>query len=204
MEGIVDFTADLAATGNSLTAMKRSLSGGLSLNGENLMVYGIDIDALIPKLERTQNFSLVDVGAFLVAGPFGSALTKGYSLGSAYIESRGGKGAVRKFVSIWKVKGGVADAADVALATKKYRLAMKGGLDFNNGRFADVTIAVLTKKGCAAYSQKISGPFGRPSVGKTTIINSLTGPATNALESAWDLIWSCKVIYKGSVAQPGN
>jgi len=46
------------------------------LNGENLMLYRFDIDALIPKYERSQNFNLVEAGAFFLAGPFGPALTK--------------------------------------------------------------------------------------------------------------------------------
>ena len=33
------------------------------------MLYGIDIDELIPKYERSQNFNLVDVGAFFLVGP---------------------------------------------------------------------------------------------------------------------------------------
>ncbi len=112
--------------------MKRSMNGDVSLSGDNLMLSGLDIDALIPKYERSQNFNLVDVGAYLLVGPFGPVLTKSYNFGSVYEESRGGKGTIRKFVSNWKVKNGVAGAIDVALATKKYRIAMKGGLDFIN------------------------------------------------------------------------
>jgi len=40
------------------------------------MLYRFDIDALIPKYERSQNFNLVEAGAFFLAGPFGPALTK--------------------------------------------------------------------------------------------------------------------------------
>ena len=139
--------------------MKRSLNGDVSLNGDNLTLSGIDIDALIPKYERSQNFNLVDVGAYFLVGPFGPVLTKSYNFGSLYEESQGGKGNISKLVSIWKVKNGIAGATDVALATKKYRIAMKGGLNFNNDQFDDVTVAVLDKRGCAVYSQKVHGPF---------------------------------------------
>jgi AsmA protein len=204
MEGTVNFSADLTATGKSTDEIKRSLNGDLSLNGEDLMLSGIDIDALIPKYERSQNFNLVDVGAFFLAGPFGPVLTKSYNFGSLYEESRGGKGGIKKLVSIWKVKNGTAGAVDVALASKKYRIAMKGGLNFNNDRFVDVTVAVLDKRGCAVYSQKVHGPFRKPRIEKVSIFKSIGGPVTNALEDAWKFIrgGECAVFYSGSVAQP--
>jgi hypothetical protein len=204
IEGPVDFSADLTATGKSADEVKRSLDGDLSLNGENLMLYSIDIDALIPKYERSQNFNLVDVGAFFLAGPFGPALTKGYNFGSLYEESQGGKGTIRKLVSIWKVKKGIAEAIDVALASKKHRIAMKGGLNFINDRFVDVTVAVLDKRGCAVYSQKVHGPFSKPQIEKVSIFKSITGSVSNALEDAWKFIQGkkCRAFYSGSVAQP--
>ena len=104
MEGTVNLSADLTATGRSADEVKRSLNGDVSLNGDNLTLSGIDIDALIPKYERSQNFNLVDVGAYFLVGPFGPVITKSYNFGSVYEESRGGKGIIKKLVSIWKVK----------------------------------------------------------------------------------------------------
>jgi hypothetical protein len=203
VEGTVNFSADLNATGKSVDEVKRSLDGDVSLKGENLMLYGLDIDALIPKYERSQNFNLVDVGAFFLAGPFGPVLTKSYNFGSLYEESRGGKGSIRKLVSVWKVKNGIAAATDVALATKKYRIAMKGGLNFNNDQFQDVTVAVLDKRGCAVYSQKVHGPFRKAKIEKISIFKSITGSVSNALKDAWKFIGGeCTVFYSGSVAQP--
>ena len=203
MEGTVNFSADLTATGKSMGEVKRSLSGDVSLNGDNLTLYRIDIDALIPKYERSQNFNLVDVGAYLLVGPFGPVLTKSYNFGSVYEESLGGKGIISKLVSVWKVKNGIAGATDVALATKKYRLAMKGGLNFNNDRFDDVTVAVLDQQGCAVYSQKVHGPFRKAKIEKLSIFKSITGSVSNALKDAWKFVGGkCTVFYSGSVAQP--
>jgi uncharacterized protein involved in outer membrane biogenesis len=203
IEGTVNFSADLTATGKGADEVKRSLNGDVSLNGDNLTLYGIDIDALIPKYERSQNFNLVDVGAYLLVGPFGPVLTKSYNFASVYEESRGGQGTVSKFVSSWKVKNGIAGATDVALATKKYRLAMIGGLNFINDRFDDVTVAVLDKQGCAVYSQKVHGPFSKAKIEKVSMLKSITGSVSNALKDAWKFIGGeCKVFYSGSVAQP--
>ncbi len=204
IEGLTDFSSDLTAKGKSMDEVKRSLGGDVSLKGENLMLYSIDVDALIPKFERSQNFNLVDVGAFFLAGPFGPVLTKSYNFGSLYEESRGGKGSIKKLVSIWKVKKGVAEAIDVALASNKHRLAMKGGLNFINDRFVDVTVAVLDKRGCAVYSQKVHGPFIKPQIDKVSIFKSVTGSVSNALGDAWKFIQreKCEAFYSGSVAQP--
>ena len=148
----------------------------------------------------------MDLGAYFLVGPFGPVLTKGYNFGSLYEESRGGKGNIRELVSIWKVKNGIAGATDVALASNKYRIAMKGGLDFNNEQFVDVTVAVLDKRGCAVYSQKVRGPFRKPRIGKISIFRSITGSVSNALEDAWKFIQGgeCTIFYSGSVAQPGG
>jgi AsmA protein len=204
IEGPINFSADLTAMGKSADEVKRSLNGNLSLNGENLMLYKIDIDALIMKYERTQNLNLLDVGAFLLAGPFGPVLTKSYNFISLYEESQGGKGIIRKLVSVWKVKNGIAEARDVALATKKQRIAMKGGLNLINERFVDVTVAALDKRGCTVYSEKVHGPFRKPQIEKLSIFKSIAGSVLNPLEDAWKFIQGekCTVFYSGSVAQP--
>jgi uncharacterized protein involved in outer membrane biogenesis len=204
IEGPINFSADLTASGKSADEVKRSLNGDLSLNGENLMLYNVDIDALIMKYERSQNFNLVDVGAFLLLGPFGPALTKSYNFARVYEESQGGEGIIRKLVSVWKVRNGIAEAGDVALASKKQRIAMKGGLNFINERFVDVTLAVLDKRGCSVYSEKVYGPFRNPQIEKESIFKSIAGSVLNPLGDAWEFIQGeeCTVFYSGSVAQP--
>ncbi|MBN2032102.1 MAG: AsmA family protein [Deltaproteobacteria bacterium] len=204
IEGPINFSVDLTATGKSTDEATRSLNGNLSLNGENLMLYNMDIDALITKYERSQNFNLVDVGAILIAGPFGPVLTKSYHFASLYEESQGGKGIITNLVSIWKVQNGIAEARDVAFASKKQRIAMKGGLNFINERFVNITVAALDKRGCAVYSEKVKGSFRNPQIEKENIFKSIAGPILNPLEDAWNFIQGeeCVVFYSGSVAHP--
>jgi uncharacterized protein involved in outer membrane biogenesis len=204
IEGLTSFSADLTATGKSADEVKRSLNGDLSLNGKNLMLYNVDIDSLIMKYEQSQNFSLIDVGAFFLAGPFGPLLTKSYDFANLYEESQGGKGVIRKLVSVWKVKNGIAEASDVALATKQNRIAMKGGLNFINERFVDVTVAALDKRGCAVFSERVHGPFHKPQIEKASNLGSFAGSLLNPLKNAWEFIRGkeCTVFYSGSVAQP--
>lgn len=204
IEGRADLSADLTATGKSADEVKRSLNGDLSLGGENLMNYNVDVDALIMEYEQSQNFNLIDLGAFFLAGPFGPLLTKSYNFASLYEESQGGQGLIRKLVSVWKVKNGIAEATDVAFATRQNRVAMKGGLNFINERFVGVTVAALDRRGCAIYSEKVQGPFAKPRIEKESIFKSFAGSVLNPLKDAWRFIQGqeCTVFYSGSVAQP--
>jgi len=158
----------------------------------------------IMKNEESQNFNLVDLAAFLLAGPIGPVLTKSYNFARLYEESQGGKGVVRKLVSVWEVKNGIAEARDVALATKKQRIAMTGGLNFINERFEDVTVAALDKRGCAVYSEKVHGAFREPQIEKESIFESIAGSVMNPLKDGWNFLQGeeCTVFYKGSVLQP--
>jgi uncharacterized protein involved in outer membrane biogenesis len=206
MEGLADLSADLTAKGKTFVEAKRSLSGQASLSGENIVVNGIDVDDLIMSLLRSRRFSLVDVGAFFLAGPLGPALTRGYRFANLFEESQGGKGVIAKLVSVWKVENGVAGAVDVALATKKRRIAMKGGLNFNDNRFEDVVVAVVDQHGCAMLTQDVRGPFDRPAIGNINVLKSLTSPVTNLLKSALKLLSNkpCVEFYSGSVAPPAG
>ena len=206
MEGLADLSVELTARGSSPVEAKRSLSGQASLGGENIVVNGIDIDDLIISLLRTRRFSLVDVGGFFLAGPLGPALTRGYRFADLFKESQGGTSVIAKLVSVWKVENGVAEAVDVAMATQKRRIAMKGGLNFNDNRFEDVVVAVVDQQGCAMLTQKVRGPFNRPEVGNINVFKSLTSPVANLLRSVGKLFSNkpCEVFYSGSVAAPGD
>jgi uncharacterized protein involved in outer membrane biogenesis len=204
MEGLADFSADLTAKGKTDVEIKRALSGQVSLDGENILLNGVDIDGLLGSLERTQNFNLVDVGGYALAGPLGAALSRGSNFAGLYKDSQGGKGVITKLVSVWKVGRGVAEAVDVAMATKQHRIAVKGGLNFINDRFENVVVAVLDQRGCAVFSQKIHGPFSRPEIDKISTLKSLAGPLANLLGKGKKLIepGPCVVFYSGSVAPP--
>jgi AsmA protein len=81
---------------------------------------------------------------------------------------------------------------------------MKGGLNFINERFVDVTVAVLDKRGCAVHSEKVHGHFRNPQIEKESIFKSIAGSVSNPLEDAWEFIRGeeCTVFYSGSIAQP--
>lgn len=202
-EGPMDFSANLSMQGKTMNEMKQTVDGEVTLRGENLTLDGIDLDRVLSRFESSQNFNLVDVGAFFFAGPIGLAVTKGYNFASIFQGSEG-RSEIRTLVSDWKVERGVAQARDVAMATNQNRIALRGELDFINGRFNDVTMATIDAKGCVTVRQKISGSFQKPVVEKPNILMSLTGPARQLLKKGRDLLpgGECEVFYSGSVAPP--
>jgi AsmA protein len=203
-EGAMDFSASLSMRGSTMSQMVQTAAGEVSLRGENLTLVDEDLDRRLSRFESSQNFNLVDVGAVFFAGPLGLAVTKGYNFASLFRGS-GGSSRIRTLVSDWKVERGVAQAKDVAMATSENRIALQGGLDFVNGQFADVTVAVIDASGCARVRQAIRGSFGEPVVEKPRVFTSLAGPVFKLVKQTRGLLpgGPCEVFYSGSVAPPG-
>lgn len=202
-EGSMDFSANLSLQGSTADEMRRSLKGQLSLQGKDLTLTGYNLDEEISRFNSSQNFNLVDVGAFFFAGPLGLVVAKGYGF-SSLLQGTSGSSKIRTLVSKWKVERGVAQAQDVAMATNKNRIALQGRLDFINNTFDDVTVAVINAEGCAKLQQKITGSFQKPILEKPSIIKTLTGPVRKLVKAASNLVagGKCKVFYAGSVAPP--
>lgn len=199
----MDFSMDLTMQGDAKHGIRQTMEGQISLRGENLTFHGSDLDREFSRFESSQNFSLVDVGAFFFAGPLGLVVTKGYDFASV-VQGAGGGSKIRTLVSDWKVEHGVAQALDVAMATSKNRVALRGGLDFVEAKFDGVTVALIDENGCAKVQQRVSGTFRHPVVEKPGVLKSLTGPALELLKKGRDLFpgGECEVYYAGSVAPP--
>lgn len=205
ISGTMDFSAALAMRGRTRDDLVRSAEGDVSLSGSNLTLVGMDIDTQSARFETSQAFDLVDVAALLLAGPVGLVVTKGYDF-STLAQAPGGSTQVRTVVSRWKVEKGVAHARDVALVTRNNRLALHGGLDFVDGEFDEVFVALVDAEGCARVIQRIRGPFAKPVVEKASALAALAGPVKNLLGRAAALLpgkgAQCEVFYKGSLAHP--
>jgi len=201
--GAMDFTGSLSMRGTTARQLVQSAAGDISLRGGNLTLVGTDLDGVLSRFESSQNFNLVDVGAVFLAGPVGLAVTKGYNFGSLFRGS-GGNSSITTVVSNWRVERGIAQAKDVAMATSKNRIALRGGLDFVNQRFADVTVAAIDARGCARVRQAIRGSFGSPTVEKPRVLKSLAGPMLKMYRQARTLFPAepCEVFYAGSVVAP--
>jgi AsmA protein len=179
------------------------MDGTISLRGDDLVIYTMDLDKVLSSYETSQKFNLVDLGAFFIAGPLGNVALKGYRYGDVYNQTQGGQGTIIQFISHWGVRDGVADAIDCALATQHNRVALKGKLDFVSERYNDVTVALLDNNGCAKFKQSISGPFGSPNVGTVSAVGSLASPIFDLYRKVNQFVQGgkCDVFYNGAVKQ---
>jgi len=199
-----NLVAHLTAKEKGDSNLISGINGTLSLLGDNLVTYTVDLDKVLSSYEASQTFNLVDVGAFFIAGPLGSAALKGYRYGEVYYQTRGGQGTIAQLVSQWKIQDGVAHATDCALATLHHRVALKGRLNLVNERYDSVTVALLDGKGCAQLKQSISGSFSAPQVGVVSAVESLADPILNLYRKAkrFVQVGKCEVFYNGAVKQP--
>ena len=199
-----DLYASLKIKEKGSRNLMSSMDGTFSLRGDNLVIYNMDLDKVLSSFETSQKFNLVDLGAFFIAGPLGTAAVKGYSYGDIYNQTRGGRGVITKFISNWKIKAGEADATDCALATHHNRVALKGKLNLVSERYDNVIVALLDDKGCAKFKQGISGPFGSPKIGAVSGVETIAGPILNLFGKAKRLLQGgkCEVFYNGAVQQP--
>jgi uncharacterized protein involved in outer membrane biogenesis len=200
--GLMNFSTDLTLSGYTVLELTASSVGEASLRGSNLTLATGDLDGELSRYESTQKFSLIDVGAFLVAGPLGLAVTKGYDF-ARVLDSPGGSSEIPSLTSEWQIEHGVALAKDVAMTTAKNRIALKGALDFVNDRFQDVTVALVDKRGCVRVQQTAHGPFSQPDVEKPNVLVSMTGPVHTLFKQAKHLMGGhCEVFYAGSLPPP--
>ncbi len=199
-----DLSASLTVKEQEGRKLMSSLDGTFSLRGDNLVSYTIDLDKVLSAYKTSQQFHLVDLAAYFIVGPLGSAALTGYRYGNLYYETQGGRGAITQFISHWTIKNGEADATDCALATHHNRVALKGKLNLVRERYDKVTVAILDDKGCAIYTQTISGSFGSPQSGTVSAIESLAGPLLDLYRKAKRFVQAdkCEVFYHGSVQQP--
>jgi hypothetical protein len=196
MSGIVHMSLDLRMEEEDLA----KLNGDMLLGGKDLTVYNIDIDEVLTRFKRTQKFNLVDIGAFLLAGPAGTLVTKATDYAFLLDIDPNKQSTIREFVSSWRVNGGVVMADDVAFTTDKSRIALAGGVDLYKSEFLDFTLGVVDKKGCTLISQTISGSFSEPQLAQVNAASTILAPVTNVLKMIAGV--DCKPFYTGSLAHP--
>lgn len=205
VSGLMDFSATLTMHGKTRAELRESATGELSLAGSDLVFTGTDLDREFSKYESSQNFSLLDLGAVLFAGPLGLAVTKGYDFSDLALQ-HGGSTQIHTVASTWKMADGVAQAVDVAMSTRENRLALQGNLNFVTDQFEGVVVALVDADGCARLRQNVSGPFSKPVVEKPSKLKSLAGPVTGLLRKAKQLIpgerGKCEAFYSGTVPAP--
>jgi AsmA protein len=199
LTGTMDIYMDLSLGGGDRKELLSSLNGELNLYGRDLLLYGIELDEVIKKFKRSQNFNLVDLGAVMFAGPAGLALTKGSNYAAMLVTNYGATSHVTELVSDWKFENGTILLRDVAFATEESRVAAKGWLDFQKDSL-DISFAVVDKKGCNVIGQDLYGNIKDPEKSKIKIISTLLAPVTNLLEVTLGI--QCDPFYEGRIKHP--
>jgi hypothetical protein len=163
---------------------------------------------MLGNYDKSQNIDMVDIGSFLVAGPVGFALSKSSDGVGAYSALKGGSTLLKHLHVKLDVTKGTTKLSDVALATGKNRVALKGALELVNEKFLDLKVGILDKKGCAKYSQSIEGTFSKPSIKlDENAVKSVVNMASSLFGKSKNLLGTqnndkCTVFYNGVVAHP--
>ena len=197
--GKSEFKANLSWKPKSKKSFFEAIYASFILEGKKLKINGIDLDDVIKKFKRSQNFNLADVSAVMLAGPAGVAITKGGDFADLAFVKPGDSTQIRHFLAEWKLRNGVLQAEDVALSTKNYLIVTSGFYKIRTDSL-DFRVSVIDKRGCELVGQRIYGNAKEPEYGKIDLLKTIFGPIKNFFRNIG--ISKCDTIYNGKVAHP--
>jgi AsmA protein len=201
INGPLKISFNVSSSGSEWDTIVSNMNGTINLSGKNLLLNGLDADEMIDKFKRSQNFNLVDLGAVVLAGPVGLAVTKGTDFASIFVFNSGKSTKINEMVSNWTISKGVFNIQDAAFKTNTNRIALTGFIGFTNQNI-DLTIALLDKSGCSTFSQQVYGNLDSPTMGKVNVVGTVLAPVTNLVDDVTRK--DCVVFYTGSVQHPVN
>ncbi len=158
LKGIVTAKVNLSFTGANELSAKKTAKGSILLDGKDVGVNGYDIDKIIKSYNALKSGDLKKAGASFLS----SALDNASKGKGAFDNLKGGTTAINRLHVKIDIAKSVATLSDVAIATMNNRVAVKGSINIINERLKGVRVAILDKKGCASYSQGISGSLSNP------------------------------------------
>jgi hypothetical protein len=197
--GLVNLDVDLVFSGEDIQEITSSMTGSIFLDGDSLILMGLNLDDLIKNFQRSQSFNLVDIGAVALAGPAGILYSKGSDYAMILATKKGDSTSISKVSSQWNLLEGDIVIKDVAFATFENRVAAKGWLNMRTDSL-DVTVGVVDDFGCSIIDQRIYGKSVDPQYGKVKVFKTLLSPVTKLLNKIVDK--DCEVFYNGIVQHP--
>lgn len=202
LSGDISYNLDLEASGSTWADARNNLKGTVEISSDSLVLRGIDIDDVLTKFEKSQNFNLADLGAVVLVGPVGIVATKGsdfVALASIDVTNKS-QTFIDQLLARWTLDHQVLQTADVAFATRKNRIAFIGAIDFAHDSIPGVLVAVVDKNGCSLMDQRLHGKFTAIQKGKLKIAKTLLGSVTNFVDAIVGK--DCAPIYTGKVKDP--
>jgi AsmA protein len=206
-EGVLNLHVNLSTSLGTQEKIKKDLQGVILADGKGIGIKGYDLDKLLNGYDKSQNIDAVDIGSFLVAGPVGFALSKSSDGAQVYSAVKGGATLIKHVHTKLDFKNHIGNLSDVALATGKSRVALKGTLNMVSEKIA-IKVGILDAKGCAKYSQSIGGSFSKPKVEVDEgTVKTVINMASSLLGKSKDLLGvksntKCSIFYNGVVKQP--
>jgi AsmA protein len=197
--GKMDLSLDIALELRENQDALAGLNGRVILAGRDMTLYGIELDKLIRKFERSQNFNLVDLGAVMFMGPAGLAVSKGGSYADIIASDYSENSAVTRLVSELEFVNGKINFKDLAFSTLENRVVAKGWVDIPRDTL-DATFAVVDKNGCSIIEQQLYGNLENPERSRVKFLETIIAPVTNLLQAAVGN--NCEPFYTGSVPHP--
>ncbi|NOX15464.1 MAG: AsmA family protein [Epsilonproteobacteria bacterium] len=206
LSGVVKVHKKFSLSLGDIKTIKKTLKGTALIDGVGVGVKGFDLDSILAKYNNTKKRNPADLGMSLASG-----FAKGGNLSGVFGANSGGTTLLKRVHIKIDIAKGIATLSDVAIATGKNRIALKGKLNILKDRFLDMKFGVLDAKNCAKFSQTIEGTFAKPKVKvDATSIKSTVNMVSNLLESFGVKTpkilkkkqGKCKVFYNGMVKQP--
>lgn len=205
-EGMLAIDLDLSGTGVKPEHLRNNLNGQVLMDGQDLKIEGADLDAVLTHLEKSQSVGLLDVGAYALAGPAGALLTKGSDYSQLVSSAKqGGTSRITHMRSQLRIAKSMVHTEDVAVATSRHRLAVKGTVSTKEKGSIALQIATVDAKGCAKYMEQIGGTNTNPQVNQAgAVVKGVINPITSLLgKVAQTISTGCdKPFYAGKVPAP--
>jgi AsmA protein len=203
-KGYIDLFVNLQTSGLKSVNLMNNLNGKVKFLSKEMILYGMDIDELLKAYEKTQKFNLVDVSAFLFAGPIGTVATKGSDLLKLSMVDlkENDSTSISNLIVDLKISNGQLTTEDVALATLKNRIAFMGSIDLVNDTIPNFTVVVLDKKGCSKIEQKFYGKTDDIQIAKVKTLQVVFGSVKNVVKSVFGK--KCEPIYTGTIKHPSK
>lgn len=200
IEGNASLELNIQTNGKTTAQILQQMEGKINLTGTNISFYGLDLDRIIRRYERTQKFSLLDYTALALTGPIGLAVTKGSNyVNMANLVRESDSTIIEKLNSEWSIKNGKAIIDDVAFSTHENRVAAKGWIGYASDSI-ELEVGAIDNNGCIILSQRIQGLQKKPSVSGVKIVPTIMAPVTKLFKGI--LNKDCVPFYDGKISHP--
>lgn len=181
-------------------------NGTINNQANNILLTGININKILDDFQNSQSVGLLDVGAVVLMGPTGMLLTKGNDY-NKLLNTLDGKGSskINQLSLNMTFTDDILSMNDVAFATPKHRLAVKGKFNNKQQTFMDFKVATIDKQGCPIFEEQVKGTLAKPKVEKVNVlVSSIVNPISSLVKKVTKpLKMSCsEVFYSGVVKAP--